>query len=517
MKNICHLKNHFSLLCLGFIILIFCVRGESQQNIAWQKSIGTAYGDDAIQMFKDDAGNIVILGKEIHEDFTGNPRTYLLVAKYDLDGNEIWKKYHDLAFETFSIPVDYYFGQHFYTEDNGQKFISFVVSIAQRHLLYKIYDASGDYYSYSEINSGTYTIDRSGVEVYANQQCSFVQSCYGPDSLIVQKINPFPIIGFDPVAWTFELKQNIRTTPIQGHYNFNNQDITSDSSGNVYLLTQIERWDFQFCTDCGDAFIDAHSYIFKFDTSGQLVKKIKLKTAKAVISNMRFVANHDGKLLVRIDDVNSAVTDVISSLYFLNDDLTLTHEVNFDRQYNIITADQDDNLFTCTNVYDANDPNIKGLSDVLVSKFNSSGVLQWKSYFGGSSFDYPKGLVLTNDGGLAFFANTLSSDFDIAENHGDQDMWLVKLSEHVTTGTQDQSGFFEVTIFPNPCSAIVNINPLTEPMHLVIYDPEGRAVLYQIVDPVDPKINVQTLTAGIYFIKGKDRAGREFISKILKL
>ncbi|MEP6792905.1 MAG: T9SS type A sorting domain-containing protein [Saprospiraceae bacterium] len=517
MKNIDQLKNHLSWLFIGLIILGFCTSGASQQNIAWQKSIGTAYGDEAIQMFNDDAGNIVILGKEIHEDFTGNPRSYLLVAKYDLSGNEIWKKYHDLAYETFSIPVDYYFGQHFYTEDNGQKFISLVVSIGQRHLLYKINDASGDYFSYSEIFSDTYVVDRTGVEVYANQQCSYVQSCYGPDSLIVQKINPFPIIGFDPVAWTFELRQNIRTAPIQGHYDFNNQDITTDSVGNVYLLTQIERWDFQFCTDCGDAFIDAHCYIFKFDTSGQLIMKVKLKTAKAVISNMRFVANHDGKLLVRIDDINSAVTAVISSLYFLNDDLTVTHQFSLDRQYNIITADHDDNLFTCTNVYDANDPNIKGLSDVLVSKFNSSGVQQWKSYFGGSSFDYPKGLVLTNDGGLAFFANTQSTDFDIAENHGDQDMWLVKLSEHVTTGTLDHSARPGLTIFPNPCTDVVNISHLTEPMHMVIYNPDGRIVIQKSVDPADPKINVQRLTAGMYFIKGADKTGKSFTSKVLKL
>ncbi|MBK9982007.1 MAG: T9SS type A sorting domain-containing protein [Saprospiraceae bacterium] len=517
MKNIDQLKNHFSFLSLVCIMLFFCFRAESQQNIAWQKSIGTTYGDEAIQMFNDDAGNIVILGTEIHEDFTGNLRYYLLIAKYDVNGNEIWKTYHDLAYETFSVPVDYYFGQHFYTEDNGQKLISIVVSIGQRKLLYKIDDTSGDYYSYNEIYSDTYAVDRTGVEVFANQQCSFVQSCYGPDSLIVQKINPFPIIGFDPIAWTFELKQNIRTTPIQGHYDFNNQDITTDSAGNVYLLTQIERWDFQFCTDCGDAFIDAHCYIFKFDTSGQLIKKVKLKTAKAVVSNMRFVANHDGKILVRIDDINSAVTAVISSLYFLNEDLTVTHQFSLDRQYNFIAADHDDNLFTCTNVYDINDPNIKGLSDVLVSKFNSSGVLQWKSYFGGSNFDYPKGLVLTNDGGLAFFANTQSTDFDITENHGDQDMWLVKLSEHVTTGTQDHSVLTGITIFPNPCSDVVNINHLTEPIHIVICDPNGRVVIQQIVDPADSKIDVQRLMPGMYFIKGTDKSGRTFTSKMMKL
>jgi hypothetical protein len=232
---------------------------------------------------------------------------------------------------------------------------------------------------------------------------------------------------------------------------------------------------------------------------------------------MRFLANHDGKLLVRIDDINSAITAVISSLYFLNEDLTVTNQFTLDRQYNFIAADHDDNFFTCTNVYDINDPNIKGLSDVLVSKFNSSGVLQWKSYFGGSNYDYPKGLVLTNDGGLAFFVNTQSTDFDVAENHGDQDMWLVKLTEHVTTGTQDQSALSGVTIFPNPCIGVVNISHLTEPMHIIIFDPDGRTVIQQIVDPLDPKIDVQRLTPGIYIIKGADKTGKAFTSKMLKL
>ncbi|HZV70742.1 MAG TPA: T9SS type A sorting domain-containing protein [Saprospiraceae bacterium] len=508
--------NHFLCILVSLIFTGSSGYVQGQQNIEWQKSIGTAQSDDALKMFTDDDGNLVILGNEVHQDFTGNYRNYLLISKIDLKGQEIWKKYHDLAYETFNIPVDYYFGPHFYTEDNGQKLISVVVSIGGRRLLYKIMDETGEYYSYSDINPGVYAVDRSRVEVSAITLCSFQQSCYGPDSLIVQKQNPFPIIGFDPVQWSFELKQNIRTAPIQGHYDFNNQDITTDAEGNVYLLTQIERWDFQFCTDCADAFIDAYCEIFKFDTSGTLVKQVKLKTAKAVVSNMRFVTNRDGKLLIRIDDINAAWTAVITSLYFLNDDLSITHQFSLDKQYNFIAADEDYNLFTCSNVYDQNDPNIKGESDVLISKFNSNGVLQWKSYFGGTSFDYPKGMVLTKDDGLAFFVNTESTDFDIAENHGGQDMWLVKLNQG-TTGIDHYSPSVSFATYPNPCTDFIEVVNFEGYMNIDIYDLQGQKIIEQKINPSDARIPLNGFPGGMYFIKGVNEKGQQYAGKILKL
>ena len=57
------------------------------------------------------------------------------------------------------------------------------------------------------------------------------------------------------------MKQSFRTAPITGHYDFDIQDIRFDQDGYAYLLVQIERWDFQFCTDCADAFVDAWWFV----------------------------------------------------------------------------------------------------------------------------------------------------------------------------------------------------------------------------------------------------------------
>ena len=513
MKNN-YLKPAIQIVFLFLLFLGFLDHAYGQQHIAWQKSIGTTFDDYALKIFTDDGGNLVIIGNERHLDFTGAHRLYLVTSKIDLAGNVIWKTYHDLLYDTFSFPVDYYLGNTFYTEENGKKMISVVISMSGRNLLYTLTDDTGEFYTYKDISSGIFTIDRNNIEAYANILCSSNPSCYGPDSLIVQKFNPNPVIGQNPITWTFGLKQNIRTAPIQGHYDFNNQDITSDEEGNVYLLTQIDRWDFQFCTDCNDAFIDAYDEIFKFDTAGQLVNHVKLITAKAVVSNMRFISFADGKMVIKIDDINASGTELLSSIFIVNEDLNVTRQFALDRQYNIITADKDLNLFACTNVYDTSDVNIKGLSDVLVARFNADGVFQWKSYFGGTNFDYPVGMTVTNDDGLAFFVNTQSSDFDIAENHGNQDMWLVKLEEGTTATTQPS--VTSHTIYPNPASDVVYFsNPVSE-MNVVAFDVQGKQMLHQKLEAGHGEFVVSDLPPGCYTLKITDHDGNSF-QKLIKI
>ncbi|MDQ3017389.1 MAG: T9SS type A sorting domain-containing protein, partial [Bacteroidota bacterium] len=292
---------------------------------------------------------------------------------------------------------------------------------------------------------------------------------------MVEKINPIPDSVFNFVDWRFEIKQNFRTNPIQGHYDFDNNDVTMDEDGNVYLLTQIERWDFQFCTDCGDAFVDAFCEIFKFDTNGLLVKHVKLKTSKAVVSGMEFLKCADGDIVVRLNDINASNTAILTTVYRLDYDLSLEKEFTMDQFYNHLVVDENLNVIACTNVYDPNDPNIKGASDAVVTKYNKDGMFQWKSYYGGTSFDFPRGAVMTSEGGIVFLANTSSTDFDIAENYGSQDIWVVKLTEG-TTGNEDL-GEEKIFIFPNPTADYIHIASNTAVFKMRIVDLLGKQVL----------------------------------------
>ncbi len=372
-------------------------------------------------------------------------------------------------------------------------------------------DETGEYWSYDEVGTTAVYVADDNTKVVSGVLCSIQDACYGPDSLVVEKINPVPDSLFNFIDWRFEMKQNIRTNPIQGHYDFDNNDVAMDEDGNVYLLTQIERWDFQFCTDCADTFVDAFCEIFKFDTNGVLVRHVKLKTSKAVVSNMEFLKCADGDIIVRINDINASNTALLTSVYRLDYDLILEKEFTMDQFYNHLVVDEDLNVIGCTNVYDPNDPNIKGASDVLVTKFNQEGVFQWKSYYGGTSFDFPRGVVKTTDGGIAFLANTSSIDFDIAENHGFQDIWVVKLIEG-TTGYEDASDV-TLSIFPNPTTDYIHIasNTAVFEMRIIasntavfemrIVDLLGQQVFEGSASYTNTPVDVRSLPPGTYFVQ----------------
>ena len=69
-----------------------------------------------------------------------------------------------------------------------------------------------------------------------------------------------------------------------------------------------------------------------------------------------------------------------------------------------------------------------GYSDFWVVKLNSAGNLQWQRTLGGSSLDFAYAVQQTNDGGFIVAGFTESTDGDVLGNHGDKDVWLVKLS-----------------------------------------------------------------------------------------
>lgn len=503
----------------GFLLLftLLVIPVSSQTSIAWQKSIGDVYADKAITIFPDRHGNIIAIGQEPHLDFTGNLRDYMLLTKYDPSGNVLWKTYHDVQFETFSLPIDYYVGKHFYSEEWGDTLLNLVINIAGRTLQYRVNDQTGQFFFAEEIASEIIDVNlHTNDKVYANVLCSIQQACYGPDSLVVQAFNPIPDSTFNTIRWTFEMKQSFRTAPIQGHYDFDIQDIRFDQDGYAYLLVQIERWDFQFCTDCADAFVDAWCEVFKFDPQGQLVRHVNLKTAKAVVSGMNFIEIDSNNLVIQINDINAAGTKVLTSVYKVSaKELVLEKKFDLDLLYPDVRVDDQNNYYSIRNVFDANDPNVKGLSDILVSKYTSDGTRLWKQYFGGSSWEFPQGLAVGKDGGVYFFANSESNDFDVAENNGSQDMWLVKLTEDGTTGTGDMPKAEELSLSPNPAIDVININT-DEALHISIYDLQGNLVLRQDTGTSE-QLNIAKFPAGVYVVRGVDEAGKEYVSRIVKI
>lgn len=79
----------------------------------------------------------------------------------------------------------------------------------------------------------------------------------------------------------------------------------------------------------------------------------------------------------------------------------------------------------------SNDGNVKGnhgaVDAWLIDIGGSTGALIWQQTFGGTANDVMYSFMITSDNGLAMAGTTLSNDGDITGNHGDVDMWVLKV------------------------------------------------------------------------------------------
>ena len=92
----------------------------------------------------------------------------------------------------------------------------------------------------------------------------------------------------------------------------------------------------------------------------------------------------------------------------------------------------------------------KGESDIWMVKINDQGQLVWDASFGGSKFDAAQSVTLSQDGGFIIAGNTKSTDQDVIDNSGENDIWLLKTNANgkmvwqKTFGGQDLDYGFDV-------------------------------------------------------------------------
>jgi hypothetical protein len=70
-----------------------------------------------------------------------------------------------------------------------------------------------------------------------------------------------------------------------------------------------------------------------------------------------------------------------------------------------------------------------GQSDIWLIKINQEGTILWQKTYGGSYADDGNSIIQTNDGGYIILGATNSTDFDVpGNNHGGTDLWVFKIN-----------------------------------------------------------------------------------------
>ena len=84
--------------------------------------------------------------------------------------------------------------------------------------------------------------------------------------------------------------------------------------------------------------------------------------------------------------------------------------------------------------------NNHGNYDVWVIKISSTGNLQWQKSFGGSSGDLGYSVDVTSDNGYVVAGGTSSNNGNVTGNHGLEDFWIIKLTSNGTLQWQKTLG-----------------------------------------------------------------------------
>jgi hypothetical protein len=156
--------------------------------------------------------------------------------------------------------------------------------------------------------------------------------------------------------------------------------------------------------------------------------------------------------------------------------------------------------------------------DAFLVSFNSSGVRQSGTYYGGV-----RAVCTTDAAGNVYITGYTQSNSGIATagahqtangNNGYNDAFLIKFNG-LSLGINENINDKLFTIYPNPALSILNINTDYQLInqHYTIIDGLGRVVLNGKLNEVDTAINVEQLSKGIYYLKVSDRTASKFIKE----
>lgn len=111
---------------------------------------------------------------------------------------------------------------------------------------------------------------------------------------------------------------------------------------------------------------------------------------------------------------------------------------------------------TTSNDGDVTDLNGPGAQDHWIVKLDAAGDIEWNRTLGGSEAEYGINVLPTPDGGYVVnFAYVRSNDGDVVNNHGGDDLWLVKLNAtggivwSLTIGGSDQEQGMDAVVLPD--------------------------------------------------------------------
>jgi hypothetical protein len=155
-----------------------------------------------------------------------------------------------------------------------------------------------------------------------------------------------------------------------------------------------------------------------------------------------------------------------------------------------------------------------GQADYWIVKLDPTGNIKWEKSYGGTLNDFARKIRPTPDGGYIVTGATMSNNFDVSGNHGNLDVWLVKLSFSELLNTNENSIKNNISIYPNPAKDHINIKDIPTGSVVNITDMSGRKLFGQKYNEKNIIINISQLINGVYIIQIENK-GKTILSEKL--
>ena len=228
-------------------------------------------------------------------------------------------------------------------------------------------------------------------------------------------------------------------------------------------------------------------------------------------SQQIITANVDGARPVYATDIDGdGDMDVLSASYY--DDEIAWYE-NTDGQgsfgsQQIITT----NAVGAYWVY-ATDIDGDGDMDVLSASLNDNKIAWYENADGQGSFGSQQIITTNAVEAISVYATDIDGDGDMDVLSASFDDNKIAWYENLTTMTVDQNTLISFSIYPIPTAGILTVKLKTTITQIEIYNRSGQLIMSK---SNENKIDISTLSQGLYFCKVKDENGASAIKKVVK-
>ncbi|RLD77354.1 MAG: hypothetical protein DRJ15_13690, partial [Bacteroidetes bacterium] len=154
-----------------------------------------------------------------------------------------------------------------------------------------------------------------------------------------------------------------------------------------------------------------------------------------------------------------------------------------------------------------------GDMDVLSASLSDDKIAWHENTDGQGSFSSQQIITTNADGAISVYATDIDGDGDMDVLSASFDDNKIAWYENQTTLAVDQNTLISFSIYPIPTTGILTVKLKSTIAQMEIYNNFGQLIISK---SNENKIDISTLSQGLYFCKVKDENGDSGIKKVVK-